>query len=227
MPSKSNPMMAGQPHDGKRLCGAMTRKGTPCERAPMPNGRCYKHGGATPSGAASPQFKTGRYSRVLPTRLLERYQEAVADPKRLEMEEEIGLLDARLADLLKRVDTGESGALWLKLRETWQTYRAALGVGDAEAQAACIGDIDSVLNRAGNDYAAWGEVRKVIQERRGLVESERKRQIEMRQLVSLDQFMVLVTAIGEAVRAHISDPTILAAIDANVRQLLGTPRQAQ
>jgi len=37
--------------DEKEICGAETRSGDPCENAPMENGRCYHHGGATGSGA--------------------------------------------------------------------------------------------------------------------------------------------------------------------------------
>ena len=31
---------------GVKLCGARTRKGTPCIARPLPNGRCKFHGGA-------------------------------------------------------------------------------------------------------------------------------------------------------------------------------------
>ncbi|WP_420854353.1 HGGxSTG domain-containing protein [Sphingomicrobium nitratireducens] len=33
-----------------KACGAKTRSGSPCKRSPMPNGRCYLHGGPS-SGA--------------------------------------------------------------------------------------------------------------------------------------------------------------------------------
>jgi hypothetical protein len=33
-----------------QICGAKTRRGTPCTNAPMPNGRCRMHGGKTPKG---------------------------------------------------------------------------------------------------------------------------------------------------------------------------------
>lgn len=55
--------------ENRRLCGARTRAGTPCERAPMPNGRCSKHGGKSLRGAASPRFKHGYYSKCLLTRI--------------------------------------------------------------------------------------------------------------------------------------------------------------
>ncbi len=45
------------------LCGAKTRRGTACRRAPMPNGRCSKHGGKSLKLFAHPNFKHGRYSK--------------------------------------------------------------------------------------------------------------------------------------------------------------------
>jgi hypothetical protein len=38
------------------ICGAKTSDGTPCQKAPMENGRCYHHGGAStgpPEGSAN------------------------------------------------------------------------------------------------------------------------------------------------------------------------------
>ena len=54
----------------KKECGAKTRAGTPCQRAPMPNGRCDKHGGKSLRGIASPRFKHGFYSKDFPTHVL-------------------------------------------------------------------------------------------------------------------------------------------------------------
>lgn len=45
------------------LCGAKTRKGTPCCRAPKPNGRCSLHGGKSLAWFAHPNFRHGRYSK--------------------------------------------------------------------------------------------------------------------------------------------------------------------
>ncbi|MEL6859253.1 MAG: HGGxSTG domain-containing protein [Pseudomonadota bacterium] len=49
----------------KRICGAKTRSGKPCQSRPMPNGRCRMHGGKS-SGAPlgnKNAIKHGRYSR--------------------------------------------------------------------------------------------------------------------------------------------------------------------
>ena len=87
----------------KATCDAKTRAGTPCRRAPMPNGRCSKHGGKSLAGIASPRFTTGRWSAVLPTRLAARYQAAQADPALLAARDEVALVDARIAEVLEPV----------------------------------------------------------------------------------------------------------------------------
>lgn len=51
---------------GKKICGAKTRAGTPCKRAPRYNGRCNLHGGKSWGWFASPRYKHGLYSKYMP-----------------------------------------------------------------------------------------------------------------------------------------------------------------
>src|SRR5262245_50957479 len=103
------------------------RTGKRC-RANAVTGRevCYHHGGRSPQGIALPQTKSGRYSKHLPSRLLATYEEAKRDPEILALRDEVALIDARLAELLKRIDTGESGASWKQLQENFRELRVAL-----------------------------------------------------------------------------------------------------
>src|SRR3954452_17185048 len=109
------PMETSCTPDHPMQCGAKTRSGAPCRTRPMPNGRCRMHGGKSLAGAASPAFKTGRHSTYLPVRLLAGYQEAERDPELLALRDEIALIDSRLADVLSRVDSGESSRIWRSL----------------------------------------------------------------------------------------------------------------
>jgi|RhiMetdeSRZDD1v2_1073273.scaffolds.fasta_scaffold36090_2 hypothetical protein len=56
-------------------CGARTRTADrhPCRKWAMANGRCALHGGKALCGTASPRFRHGRYSTLLPLHLAERY----------------------------------------------------------------------------------------------------------------------------------------------------------
>ena len=207
----------------KATCEAKTRAGTPCRRAPMPNGRCSKHGGKSLAGIASPRFTTGRWSAVLPTRLVARYQAAQADPELLALREEVCLLDARLADVLARVDTGESGHLWRAL----QTHSDALEVARHRKDTPSIADaltaLQATIQRGATDAAAWDAVLSLVEQRRKLVERERRRLVDLQQTITVERALVLVGAIAGIIKAHVKDRATLAAISADLARLVQQP----
>lgn len=212
---------SGNPRAVARPCGAKTRRGVPCPTPAMANGRCRMHGGRTPVGAALPQFKDGRHSRYMPQRLLARYQEALTDSDLLAMHAEIGLLDARLADLLRRVDTGEAGVLWRRLAEGWVEYLRARKYGSPDELLAAEAEMSAVIELGESDALAWAEVRQVVQERRKLVESERKRLVEAQQVIPVEQALSVIAAVGESVRRHVKDPEALRLVNADIARLIG------
>lgn len=193
-------------------CGAKTRTGQPCKTPAMPNGRCRMHGGKHPGGIAAARFKDGRHSKYLPARLSGRYAEAMADSALLELRAEVALVDARLGDLLTRVDTGESGALWTSLGQARRELIAAKQAGALIEQTKWINAILDLIARGHADYAAWSEIGQVLEQRRRLVESERKRQIEMQQTITAEKAMLLIGAILGVIRDNVTDRKQLNAI---------------
>lgn len=208
-------------------CGASAKQsGQPCRRASMQNGRCYMHGGASRTGLAHPQMQHGRYSKHLPTRMGERYQQSLTDPELLAMREEVALIDSRLADVLGRVDSGESGKAWALLKSLFSDYRKAREGVD---KAIVLHQIEDTIKDGLDDYAAWEEVRSLIDQRSRIVASERQRLVQMQQMLSIDQAMTLMAAIADSVRKHVSDRDALAGISADLTRLLslGTARGAE
>lgn len=199
-------------------CGATTRNGTPCKTRAMSNGRCRMHGGQARSGIASGTFKDGRYSKYIPSRLAARYQDAADDPTLLQLGHDVALVDARLADLLGRVDSGESGSLWRAVQQAFTQYSLVKGgKDDAKGFAA----LESAIEAGTNDYAAWSEISSLLEQRRKLVESERKRLIEMQNTLTVTQVMNLMGALAGIVKRHVSDPAILTHIQTELIQLSG------
>lgn len=186
----------------------------------MPNGRCRLHGGKSLGGIASPTYQTGRYSKYLPARLSARYQEARTDGELLALREEIALTDARLGDLLARVDTGESGALWRQLMDVRMELITAIKASDQKGQKEYIGLILDLISQGHADYHAWGEVAAVLDQRRRLVESERKRLTEMQQMITAERAMVLLNAVVGVIQTHVHDRTTLAAISTDIQRLV-------
>lgn len=200
-------------------CGATTRSGGPCKGAAVTggNGRCRMHNGhGRNSGLTNGRYRSGRYSRNLPPRLAERYDAALADEELLTIRDEVALIEARLSDVLSRVDTGEAGALW---KEAGDLY-ALLSDSDVEKAYAAQRALGDVLLRGRGDWAAWAEVGRLVDQRARLVAAEQARLKTLEQTITAEQAMLLLSAVDDAVRRHVADPDILAAISSELGRLV-------
>lgn len=168
---------------------------------------CQMHGGGSPNkgrpgGINKKYLQDGKYSKLLPVRMFARYEAARNDPQLLEMTEEINLLDARLSDVLSRVDTGEAGLYWAELQKSHAELIAALGAKDNYRANVALGKLGGIIEHGVQDYAAWGEIAGLIEQRRKLVESERKRMVQMKAVVSIDEAMGIIKAMYDLVKTN-------------------------
>lgn len=185
--------------------------------------KCHYHGGKTPRAIGSPQFKTGRYSKYLPARLADRYHEASQDPELLALRDDIALLDSRLSELIQRVDSGESSALWETFKKTVRAYGKVRTARDRDKGDAAWGAVLDVLADADQDYSAWNEVITLIDLRSKLSERERKRLTDMQQMMTAEQALTLLGAVAGVIRKHVHDRNTLAAITADLRTISAGP----
>ena len=187
----------------------------------MPNGRCKMHRGGAKSGVAAGNFKHGRYSKVLPQRMLERYNAAITDPELLNLSAEIAVVDSRLSDLLVRVESGDAGEIWDKLSKAKDKYQDASRKADIDEMGAQLDAMLALIERGSADVAAWREIHGVLEQRRRLVESERKRLIEQEQMLTMHEAMTFFTAMAAAVKANVTDREALGRIQAEWEKLTG------
>lgn len=189
----------------------------------MPNGRCWKHGGKSLSGIASATFKTGRYSKVIPTHLTAQYEQAQEDPDLLGIKEDIALQDALLRGALDAMSRGEAGELWVKLNETWKEYQKAKRSTriDGPNPQESLAMIGFLIREGYQDYMGRIELRQMLQERAKLVEAEGKRLERAQQTITTNQAMSLAQALLHAVLAHVSDRSVLSRIQAEFIRLIG------
>ena len=227
-PDEKERFRTGQKNEqGYTICGAKTRRGTPCKETKLfPNMRCYRHGGPTPGGVASPHYIDGRsrnsrkYSPYLPQRLTERYEVSTHDENLLEMRDELALIDSRITDIMERVDTGEAGRTWENAMTRFEQFVHASRFGNKEAQASAMNALGVALRRGQSDYAAWGEIVDLVERRRRLVESERKRMVEMQLMLSVDEGLLLTDALLMAVKNEVSDLATLSAISREFERIV-------
>jgi hypothetical protein len=192
-----------------------------CKRWATPGREvCRMHGGRTLMGLAAPRLKTGRYSKFLPTRLAADYERAAHDPELQALRHELAVVDARIADLLRRVDTGEAGERWQHARTAWQTLKRAEAEARPLLQARATAELDGLFEQAVGDYAAWRDILQLIERRRKLVESEAKRLGAMQQMMPKEEAMLWLSAVVAILKRHITDRETLQKISLDLNALL-------
>lgn len=210
-------MNSGTPHERsiRMQCTAKSKRSQQrCKRdATRGMQVCNLHGGKSLVGVASPTFKHGRYSSVIPTHLTEQYDQARADPDLLGIRADIELHDTLLRGALGAMSRGEAGELWVKLKETWAEYNKAkkdkTGKLDPQDSLYMIGFL---IGEGYQDYMARIELRQMLQERARLVDAEGKRLERASQTLTTNQAMSLAQALFQAVIENVTDRTALARI---------------
>ncbi|MGK5509298.1 HGGxSTG domain-containing protein [Brevibacillus formosus] len=101
----------------KKLCGAKTRKGTPCQKAALANGRCNNHGGKS-TGPKDPTklngnknaLKHGLYETIWLDTLTDEERELyamVSTEPTAQLENEFKLCDLRIRRMMHRIQDEE------------------------------------------------------------------------------------------------------------------------
>lgn len=200
------------------------RSGERCKRAAAPGRKvCYVHGGKTPRGPALPQFKTGRYSKYLPTGVLDSYHAALADEDLLATRDSIALAESRIVDLLKTLDVGAGKALWEQARTSLAALQQAIRDSDGEKIIESLRQLDKIIGGGVTQAQAWNEIGDWMERARRLRETEQRRLVAMQQMITSEQAMVLVAALTMAVKNNVSDPVALRAITDEFARTIGAP----
>lgn len=210
------------PTDDKRYCGAKTRAGGKCRQPPMANGRCRLHGGKSLRGIASPSWKTGAHSKYLPTRLRQRYDEAANDVELNALQDQLALVHTRVLELLERIDTGESGHIWRRLKDEMAAFEDANRRDDMNDAAMHLRELRQLINMGLADWAIWDEIKDTLELQRRLSESERKRKVEMAQMITYEKGVTLIARIAEIILKHEKDRAVLHAISLDIGNLMLT-----
>jgi hypothetical protein len=162
-----------------------------------------------------------RYSQVLPDRMAARFVQSTNDPDVLSLQAEIGLVDARIEDLLARVDSGESGATWTRALNQYVELSASIKEGNAAGMIAWLDKLKETIDAGLSDYHNWAEIAGTIEERRKLVESERKRLIDIQGMITIVEAMALMRVLTDSIQRNVSDPTALRLIQADIIKFTG------
>lgn len=170
-----------------QACGAKTRSGGTCQRAPMPNGRCYLHGGAS-TGRPATHGRRSEYIRLFG----ENFAALLADPELLHSDSELALFDRFLLERAELLKAGFSGE-WL---EEVQGEVAALKLAmferrDAQGARQAFVRLEHLVAAGGERVAAWGELLDKARQRSELASKAAASLAKQDQTMTESQMVVL------------------------------------
>lgn len=217
-------MTAKKPAELLKRCGAQLRNkpGQFCTQWALTGStRCKFHGGKNPVGAAHPSFKTGRYSKLFKGHRAERFEAAMNDPDKLSMANELAAMDVLIEESMGRLDDPESRTTFADLKAIMGDLRRAEQAKDPSGMAKHLTRLGEAIDTGAKAYGARDEVIRLFEKRMKLVESERKRLIELRQMMSVDEINAQTILIVDVIRRHVKDRETQGAIAREIAVIAG------
>ncbi len=98
--------------------------------------------------------------------------------------------------MVSRLESGESEGSREEACHVVKAVQASRGL----KSAALLRELFNIIERGAESESSWSEMGKVFQDRRRLVESERKRIAEMRQYTTAEQALALAEEIATLIR---------------------------
>lgn len=229
VPDKKFP--AGHQHENKPRCQAWSyNKGRQCMGLAMaPTDKCRVHGGKNLRGISSGTYKTGRYSKyvnVLPKSVLEIYRQVENNPDYLKLKDEIELIDSRLVQLSGQIATRTSSQIFEHLTTEIQRFdqanrrlNRASNIQDESVReremnkhrqeaAEAMANLRQHIRDGSREWWIWNDILNLIENRRRVVETERKLLIDMQMLIKLEDVAVLADALMASVRENVKDKDV-------------------
>lgn len=204
-------------------CNAKSKaSGVQCRRNAV-NGstKCQVHGGVTPKGIASANFKTGKYSKYLPTGLIDAYNDVQTDENLLSVRGDVELLDVLIRSKLVNLDTGESAAHWDSLLKSIVKARRAYKSEDYGGLEEQLDEMEALADKRRLHYATEQEITAQLEQRRKLVDTENKIILSKENAITNEQAMLLVSALLASVKANVNDAAALNRIQADFVRYVG------
>jgi len=216
------------PRDPAKICGAKRLSDyTPCQAWAMPNGRCFKHGGATPRGIAHHNYKHGRYSKDLPARLAGDYLASLGDPQLTHFTDQIAVHDTRYKELLRALDGSDLGAAWVDVKAAWDAYVVTRAQGDVVGMREALDNVERQITRGHATRSLWLDITEQSKHLKDLRQAEHKRLVDLDVMLTQQQclllFGLLLHTMQQAISTHVTDTemarTLLLAIQEGVNRI--------
>jgi len=182
---------------------------------------CWKHGAgrtSSPGGLSNRFAANPRHSKHLPQHLLESYEEYLTDPDTLVMSQELALLDARMAELLERLETADVAVAWTNIRRAHRILdNEEVTADDYEKALEMLG---SAIDAKGSDVEIWSQVVDLVERRRKVADTERRRIMDSQHVMTVQEANMFVAFLMDTVMRHVPDMQVRRAISDELKKVM-------
>ena len=164
------------------------------------------------------EFMTEKYRK-----LTDKVSEAQKDPELLSLRRQLATHTVRQEMLMNRLDTPESDQRWALLIKAWNQY-APIGLRFKmnPKEAVKFKQVNELIEGAYHDYRAWQQLFESFEMQKKLGESERKRLVEMNQMMRYEDVMDIALELFNIINETVDDPRKLTTIQLKFARLFGS-----
>jgi len=171
--------------------------------------KCGLHGGKQKRGPEHHRYKDGRFSKDAPYRIRARMSDLEReDPKLMELREEILLSEARTAELLSKIDIGETGELWKKLRKVHNEFLEYLRTGDEDKSKQSLSLVTSLIDKGSSDSETWDEINNQVMQGVGIKNTFFNMHVKYEHLVTTKQLLSFIADLADRIGVVVSGLSI-------------------
>lgn len=194
------------------ICKGTKRDGTPCRQPPaLGSDYCRFHGGHAPKGKHNHLFRHGKYSKLLRRDILRHYFHSLQQEDMYTQRDEIALLDARISLLSEQLSNADGIRLYEQMVEVKIELEELVDKDEVSKKdlSAFSSRMSDLLTEAKGERRRWREIYDVMEVRRRLIESDRKRMLEQQEYLTKQQAQVLVATLINVLHKNIPDAITL------------------
>ncbi len=152
-----------------------------------------------------PGRRTARYDQFLPASQIRQYVEAVQDPDRLSLSEELALLRTRVQTLLDVNSGVVSEEHWANVGKAMAKMRKGLLTSSTNIMRQALGELDAAVDAGMGQAETWKEIGSTMDRIRRLAESERNLVVTFKMMMDRDEAAQLVAFMAEQLRVVLAD----------------------
>lgn len=171
--------------------------GERCKR-PTVNGttKCRFHGGMSLRGAASPTFKDGSRSKYAPVQIANRYEEALDDPRLMDLTSNIALREAFIRERLEALDKAPDPAqVWRELAKQLNAMEIAYNDADPKKMAEAIWSMRSLIDERTRYHKTRNEIEGALDSQSRDIEREKRLKLQGEHAASADEIVFIMKAL--------------------------------